>query len=80
MISLGFIQGESCPNVFWHPIKDVCTSVHGDDFASTGPKTDLDWFESEIEKSYEVTISPRIGPGREDAKEGRSLNRIIKWC
>ena len=80
LISLGFIQGESCPNVFWHPIKDVCTSVHGDDFTSTGPKTDLDWFESEIEKSYEVTISPRIGPGRDDAKEGRSLNRIIRWC
>ena len=24
LISLGFVQGESCPNVFWHPDKDIC--------------------------------------------------------
>ena len=80
LIGLGFAQGESCPNVFWHPLKDICTSVHGDDFTSTGSKTALDWFEAEIEKNYEVTISPRIGSGLDDAKEGRSLNRIIRWC
>jgi len=33
-----------------------------------------------VAKHYEITISPRIGPGPNDAKEGRSLNRIIRWC
>ena len=28
---------------------------------------------------YEVTISPRMGPGPQDAKQGRALNRIITW-
>ena len=80
LISFGFRQGESCPNVFWHAAKDVCCSVHGDDFVSTGACGDLDWFEAEIAKHYEITVSPRIGPGPNDAKEGRSFNRIIKWC
>ena len=80
LISLGFRQGESCPNVFSRKERDVCCSVHGDDFTSTSSKGNLDWFEQEIAKHYEVTISPRIGPGPQDAKEGRSLNRIIRWC
>ena len=58
----------------------MCCSVHGDDFTFTGTCENLDWFEAEIAKHYEVTIAPRIGPGPQDAKEGRSLNRIIKWC
>ena len=28
---------------------------------------------------YEVTIAPRMGPGPQDAKQGRALNRIITW-
>ena len=28
---------------------------------------------------YEVTISPRMGLGPQDAKQGRALNRIITW-
>ena len=23
---------------------------------------------------------PRLGPGAEDAKECRALNRVIRWC
>ena len=39
----------------------------------------LGWLESEISKHYEITIQPRIGPGPTDAKEGRPLNRVIRW-
>ena len=28
---------------------------------------------------YGITIQPRVGPGQLDAKEGRSLNRVIQW-
>ena len=80
MIKLGFQQGTSCPNVFQHPENDIMCSVYGGDFASSGPATSLDWFEGAVGKEYEITIGPRLGPGPNDAKEGRALNRVIRWC
>jgi hypothetical protein len=54
--------------------------VHGDDFTSSGPKPSLDWFEQTLAEEYELSIGPRLGPGPGDAKEGRALNRVIRWC
>ena len=80
LLRLGFRQGVSCPNVFYHDEKGIVTSVHGDDFTSSGPKPALDWLEKAIAQSYEITVGPRLGPADSDAKEGRALNRIIRWC
>ena len=80
LIGIGFRQGASCANVFKHIGRSICCSVHGDDFTSEGGKQDLDWFEAEIAKHYEISVSPRLGPGPADAKEGRCLNRVIRWC
>ena len=80
LLSLGFTQGVSCPNVFHHAERKIHTSVHGDDFTSEGGKLALDWFETEVANKYEITISPRLGPGPDDAKEGSCLNRIMRWC
>ena len=80
LLGLGFQQGVSCPNVLHHPERQIHTSVHGDDFTSEGGKRALDWFETEVAKRYEITISPRLGPGPDDAKEGTCLNRVIRWC
>jgi hypothetical protein len=80
MVKLGFRQGDSCPNVFHHHEKCIVCSVHGDDFTPSGPKTSLDWLETSIALEYEISIGPRLGPGPGDAKEGRALNRVIRWC
>ncbi len=80
MVKLGFRQGESCPNVFHHREKCIVCSVHGDDFTSSGPKTSLDWFEAAIAQEYEISIGPRLGPGPGDAKEGRAIHCVIRWC
>ena len=80
LIRLGFCQGDACPNVFYHAVKKIVCSVHGDDFTSSGPANALDWLEKSIGEEYEITIQPRIGPGPQDAKEGRALNRVIRWC
>ena len=80
LVSLGFSQGDASPNVFYHAEKRIMTSVHGDDFTSSGPATALNWFEESVKEKYEVTIEPRLGPGAQDAKEGRVLNRVIRWC
>ncbi len=79
-IRLGFRQGDACPNAFFHNERGIVTSVHGDDFASSGPADELDWLEASNSKQYEITIGPRLGLGPSDAKEGRALNRIIRWC
>ncbi len=80
LVGLGFRHGQACPNVFYHPGRKVVCAVHGDDFTSSGPKPELDWLETAIGESYEITIGPRLGPGPGDAKEGRALNRVVRWC
>ncbi len=80
LVRHGFRQGNACPNLFFHPARDIVCSVHGDDFTSSGPKPQLDWLETVIAREYEITIGPRIGPGANDAKEGRALNRVVRWC
>ena len=69
LIRLGFKQGEACPNAFYHKGRGITTSVHGDDFTSSGSKPELDWLEGAIGEAYEITIGPRLGPGAKDAKE-----------
>ena len=34
-----------------------------------GPKDSLDWFEKIISEEYEVSLAPRMGPSKDDAKE-----------
>ncbi len=77
--TLGFVQGLSSPCVFRHPERQLMVSVHGDDFTTAGACNDLDWFEDNLQEHYECTVQPRVGPGKDDAKEGVVLNRIIRW-
>ena len=50
--------------------------VHGDDLTAMGLATDLDWYETQLAKSFELKIRGRLG---EDCslKEMRILNRIV---
>ena len=79
MLAMGFQQGVASPCVFWHEKRSLVCSVHGDDFTTAGAKPDLDWFETELEARYELRKGGRIGPGKDDDKEGRVLNRIVRW-
>ena len=65
--------------VFHHRERRLICTVHGDDFTTVGSKADLDWFEGALEQAYELTKGGRLGPGGEDEKEGRILNRIVRW-
>ena len=56
LVGLGFKQGASCPNLFYHEGKSVRCSVHGDDFTSVRPRSSLDWLEDAVAKSYEVSV------------------------
>ena len=69
----------SSPCLFVHHGKKIHTTVHGDDFTSTGGKLALDWLEMKLKEKYELTVGPRVGPGHSDAKEVTVLNRVIRW-
>ncbi len=80
LVSIGFRQGDACPNAFRHPEKGIAMSVHGDGVTSCGPANALGWLEQSIGEKYEYDKQPRLGPGPGDAKEGRVLNRVVRWC
>ena len=76
---MGFSMGDASACVFRHLERGLWTSVYGDDFTTTGSKTDLDWFVEQLKQRYELTESARLGPGSQDDKEGRVLNRTLRW-
>jgi hypothetical protein len=79
MMERGFDIGVASPCVFWHRERGIRAVVHGDDFTMLGWEEDLDWFRKEIQERFEVKIKGRIGPGKEDMKSMRVLNRIVEW-
>ena len=81
MNKLGFQQGKSTPCVFWHPSRDIRTTVHGDNFASLGTRLDVDWFESVLKKEFMIKVEGIFGPpGTPDCVYCvRTLNRLLTW-
>ena len=79
LVRLGFVQGLSSTNVFFHEQRQIAASVHGDDFTACGPADSLDWYEQAVAAEYEISVGPRLGPAPEDDKQARVLNRVITW-
>ncbi len=79
LIDSGFVPGTASACVFYHPERNLTCSVHGDDLTTTGTKRDLDWFKQQLEAKYEITEAQRLGPGPNDHKEARVLNRLVRW-
>ena len=77
--NMGFTRGQSSACVFWHKERHLMSSVHGDDFTTSGPKKSLDWFKQKLEEQYELKEAARLGPAKSDDREGRVLNRIVRW-
>ena len=79
MSKLGFSKGDASACIFRHPEKEIECSMHGDDLAAAGPKDALDWYKAELQKHYELDERARLGPGPEDTKESKMLNRVVRW-
>ena len=74
-----FLTGKASPCVFRHPERKLRVVIHGDDFTVLGFEKDLDWFRTRIEEKFEVKFRGRLGPGKNDDKRIRILNRGIEW-
>ena len=79
MEQIGFGRSRATPCMFLHKDREVRVVVHGDDFTILGREVQLDWFREEIAKRFEVKFRARLGPGKNDDKAVRLLNRVIEW-
>ena len=75
--AMGFTSGEASPCCFYHPTKGVSIVVHGGDFTALGLDPDLDWYETELAKNFELKIRGRLGEGCKGDNQLRILNRIV---
>ena len=79
MVKMGFVRGMASPCNFHHPGRNISTTVHGDDFTSTGREGELKWFEAELLKNFEIKTE-YLGPDtKRHLQEIRVLNRVINW-
>ena len=79
MVAMGFVRGKASPCNFFHPLKNISTTVHGDDFTSTGREADLKWFEEKLKEQFDIK-SEMLGPNvQKHAQEIRVLNRVLGW-
>ena len=67
------------PGFALHPDRCLRCAVNGDDFTTCGLKDQLGWFKEQLGKQNELTEGARFGPGKDDVKEGRVLNRVVRW-
>eukprot|EP00973_Karenia_brevis_P061009 8483342-Karenia_brevis.AAC.1 len=74
----GFNQARSSPCLFWHPVKDITTMIHGDDFVSAGTSNSLKWLKCIVEAAFEISTRV-VGPEEDDEKQLKVLNRIITY-
>ena len=71
--SMGIITGVSNPCTFYHPDRDIQIVVHGDDFTALAIDADLDWYQAELQKYFEIKIPGRLGEGCDGPQEIRIL-------
>ena len=57
----------------------IRVAVHGGDFTVLAERRELDWFRMKMQGRYSVKFRGRLGPGKDDDKSIRILNRIVEW-
>ena len=75
---IGFESGIASPCCFVHRARGLSVVVHGDDFTALGTDPELDWYESQLAKHFELKIRGRLGEGCPGENELRILNRVLK--
>ena len=63
-----------------HPVRDIRTTVHGDNFAILGDDDALNYVEQLLRTKYELKRTGNLGPEPNDDKEVTILNRYIRYA
>ena len=75
---MGFKSGVASPCIFSHADRDLVCVVHGDDFTTLGNDDNLNWYEAELAKHFELKLRGRLGVACSGDNEIRILNRIVR--
>ena len=75
--SHGLLLRRANPCCFYNPVEGISIVVHGDDFTDLGLDPDLDWYESELAKNFELKLRGRLGEGCKGDSQLRILNCIV---
>ena len=79
LVENGFTKAVSNPCMFHHKLRDIRIVVHGDDFTVLASCSQLDWFRACISGKFEVKFRGRLGPGQDEDRSIRILNRVLEW-
>ena len=81
MLAFGFLQAKSNDCLYFHEERNIRIEVHGDDFNGVGPKSELEWFASELKKFWIVDLRGILGPpSMSDVSHSITiLNRLVTW-
>ena len=74
----GFARGVASPCSFCCKKRGIRVVVHGDDFLSGGPRSQLGWLENVMDKHFEAKHTV-MGESRSLKKSIVMLNRRISW-
>ena len=74
----GFKRGVANPCLFKHEEKDVSAMLHGDNFVAVGPDSAVKYVKEILAQKYKIKTE-MMGPGENEHKEVRILNRIVHY-
>lgn len=77
--SVGYERGRAAPTAFVDRSTGVRVVVWGDDFTFLGRERHLKDMAAKMAEWYDIKVRAVMGPGRDDDKEVRILNRLVKW-
>ena len=74
-----FEQGLGSPVLLFSEVVDMELLVHGDDFVGVGDEDAALTLVTMLSAVFELKVRAQLGPDRNDAKEVRVLNRMIRY-
>ena len=77
LASSGFDRSVLNPCVHSHKWRDIKVIFHGDDYVSSGSRGDLEWFERELAKRFEIKTT-MIGEDPDLPNDMQVLNIIVR--
>ena len=80
MTELGFKTGKATTCAFHHEGRNVMAVIHGDDITVLASQGGVGWMKQQLQTRYDIKLSAVLGPGRNDDKSVRILNRIVTWA
>ena len=61
-----------------HRARGISVVVHGNDFTALASDPELNWYEQEVARHFEIKIRGRLGEGCPGDNELWILNRVVK--